>query len=196
MKKLLPLTFAILASAYTSSVCAEDSWYLGALYNAQDVSLDDREFNTVGIITGYQYNNYFSLEGRLNTGVSGHSTSLTFNQGSDINYKEDIDTQASLSMKVSYPIGKSYNLYGLVGYTSTKIKTNRGMLIVDSNGAVNALVNPKKTYSGSSYGVGLNYKLNEKFDIFVDYQVLPNFEPNSNFSKSWKSTSIGVNYSF
>ena len=70
------------------------------------------------------------------------------------------------------------------------------MLIIDSNGGVHALWNPKKTYSGSSYGVGLNYKLNEKFNIFVDYQVLPNFEPNSNFSKSWKSTSIGVNYSF
>ena len=185
MKKLLPLTFAIIPSAFTSSLCAEDSWYLGALYNAQDVSLDDREFNTVGKITGYQYNNYFALEGRLSTGVSGHSTSLTFNQGSDINYQEDIDTQASLSIKASYPIDKSFNLYGLVGYTSTKIKTNRAMLIIDSNGGVHALWNPKKTYSGSSYGVGLNYKLNEKFNIFVDYQVLPNFEPNSNFSKSF-----------
>jgi opacity protein-like surface antigen len=196
MKKLLPLTLAILALARTSSACAEDSWYLGALYNAQDISSDDREFNTAGIITGYQYNKYFALEARLNTGVSGYSTSLTFNQASDINYKEDIDSQASLSIKLSYPIDKSINLYVLAGYTTTKIKMNRSMIITDSNGAVIFPYDFKTTYSGSSYGVGLNYQLNERFNLFIDYQVLPDFDPVSNYSKNWKSTNIGVNYSF
>jgi uncharacterized protein YfiM (DUF2279 family) len=196
MKKLLPLTLAFLALAFTSSVCAEDGWYLGASYNAQDISSDDREFNTAGIITGYQYNKYFALESRLSTGVSGHSTSLTFNQASDINYKEDIDSQASLFIKSSYPIDKSINLYVLVGYTTTKIKTNRSMIITDSNGAVLSPYDFKKTYSGASYGFGLNYQLNEQFNLFIDYQVLPDFEPVSNYSKSWNSASIGVNYSF
>ena len=196
MKKLLPLTLAILALVCTSSVCAEDSWYLGALYNAQDISSDDREFNTAGIITGYQYNKYFALEARLNIGVSGHSTSLTFDQASDINYKEDIDSQASLSIKSSYPIDKSINLYVLAGYTTTKIKTNSSMIITDSNGAVLFPYDFKTTYSGGSYGVGLNYQLNEQFNLFIDYQVLPDFDPVSNYSKNWKSTNIGVNYSF
>jgi hypothetical protein len=196
MKKLLPLTFAILASAYTSSVCAENSWYLGALYNAQDISSDGREFNAAGITMGYQYNKYFALEARLSTGVSSHSTSLSYYQSSDINFKEDIDTQASLFIKAAYPIYKSINLYGLFGYTSTKIKTNRSMLLTYSDGAVIALYDPNKTYSGSSYGFGLNYEINKQFNLFIDFQYLPDFEPSSSYSKSWDSTSIGVNYSF
>ncbi|MBT1063276.1 hypothetical protein KJY73_06805 [Bowmanella sp. Y26] len=47
-----------------------------------------------------------------------------------------------------------------------------------------------------SYGVGLSYRINSKFDVFLDYQVLPDFEPASNYSVGWKSTTLGLNYSF
>ncbi|PKG84288.1 hypothetical protein CXF85_08780 [Colwellia sp. 75C3] len=46
MTKILSLAFTILISAYVSSVYAEDSWYLGALYNAQETS---RDFDTAGV---------------------------------------------------------------------------------------------------------------------------------------------------
>jgi opacity protein-like surface antigen len=50
--------------------------------------------------------------------------------------------------------------------------------------------------SGLNYGIGLNYQINEQINIFVDYQIIPDFEPVSGYSSSWKSTTIGVNYSF
>ncbi len=180
MKKLLPLTFAMLVSTYTSTVCADNSWYLGASYNAQDISLNGRDFNTAGVVAGYKYNQYFAIETRFSSGTSGYS------QG---NYSEDIDTQASLSIRASYPIFDSFKLYGLAGYTNTKLKIKR------RGGGDDSF---KITHSdgGLSYGLGLNYEINEQFNLFIDYQVLPDFEPTSTFSKSWKSTTIGVNYSF
>lgn len=197
MNKLLTLTFTLLVSTYASNASAENSWYLGALYNAQEISLHGRDFNSAGLIAGYQYNEYFALETRISAGTSGYSGSYrgTKLKGS---YKEDIDTQTSVSIKASYPIFNSFKLYGLAGYTNTKLETNGLGQYNDSEGNITGDYTYKQTESesGLSYGLGLDYQINAQFNVFIDYQVLPNFEPNSNFSKSWKSTTIGVNYSF
>jgi hypothetical protein len=189
MKKLIPLTFAMLVSTYTSTVCADNNWYLGASYNAQNISLNDRDFNTAGVVAGYKYNQYFAIETRFSSGTSGYSNG---------SYSEDIDTQASLSIRASYPIFDSFKLYGLAGYTNTKLKIKGVGYMIDSSGNIIKSYPFKVTDSdsGLSYGLGLNYEINEQFNIFIDYQVLPDFEPTSTFSKSWKSTTIGVNYSF
>lgn len=197
MNKLLTLTFTLLVSTYASNASAENSWYLGALYNAQEISLHGRDFNSAGLIAGYQYNKYFALETRISAGTSGYSGSYggTKLEGS---YKEDIDTQTSVLIKASYPIFNSFKLYGLAGYTNTKLETNGLGQYNDSEGNITGDYTYKKTESesGLSYGLGLDYQINAQFNVFIDYQVLPNFEPNSNFSKSWNSTTIGVNYSF
>jgi opacity protein-like surface antigen len=197
MKKLLPLTFVILASTSVFPVSATDNWYLGVQYNAQEISISGRDFNTAGIIAGYQYNEYFSLETRVNVGASGYSTSYDGTEFSG-SYKEDIDTQASLLIKASYPIFDSFKLYGLAGYTKTKIEISGLGQTNDSEGNIvgNYPFELSKSESGFSYGLGLDYQLNEQFNFFIDYQVLPDFEPSANFSKSWKSATIGVNYSF
>jgi hypothetical protein len=197
MKKLLPLTFTLLASTYTSNVNAENSWYLGALYNAQEISMHGRDFNSAGLIAGYQYNDYFALETRFTAGISGYSGSYggTTAEGS---YKEDIDTQASLLIKASYPIFNSFKVYGLAGYTNTKLEINGLGQYNDSEGnnTGDYPFKHKESEGGLNYGLGLDYQINAEFNVFIDYQVLPDFEPNSSFSKSWKSTTIGVNYFF
>jgi len=198
MKKLLPLTFAILTSTYTSTVNAENSWYLGALYNAQEISIYGRDFNAAGIIAGYQYNEYFALETRLSTGTSGYSNSFGIGEETVGSYSEDIDTQASLLVKASYPILNSFKLYGLAGYTNTKIEWNVSGQFIDSEDTILEDYPRNGTISnnGFSYGLGLDYQLNENFNVFIDYQVLPDSERNSDTSRSWKSTTIGVNYAF
>ena len=198
MKRLLPLTFTLLASTYASTVNAEDSWYLGALYNAQEISIHGRDFNTAGVIAGYQFNKYFALETRLTTGTSGYSSFYGTPEEPRGSYNEDIDTQASLLIKASYPIFNSFKLYGLAGYTNTKLEINGLAQNNDSKDNTTGDYTYKHTESenGFSYGLGLDYQINEHFNVFIDYQVLPDFEPNSSFSRSWKSTTIGVNYSF
>ena len=198
MKKLLPLAFAILTSTYACAANAENSWYLGALYNAQEISIHGRDFNAAGVIAGYQYNKYFALETRLSTGTSGYSSFYGTPEEPWGSYSEDIDTQASLLIKASYPIFNSFKLYGVAGYTNTKIEINGLGQHNDSEGNITENYPYKHTESesGFSYGLGLDYQINAQFSVFIDYQVLPDFEPNSNFSKSWESTTIGVNYFF
>ncbi|WP_286272650.1 porin family protein [Thalassotalea hakodatensis] len=194
MKKLL--FFTLLASTYATTVCAEDSWYIGAFYNTQEIS-PVRDFNSAGFIAGYQYNEYFALETRFAAGTSGYSGSYggTKPEGS---YKEDIDTQASLLIKASYPLFDSFKVYGLAGYSNTKLEING---LGQDKGSVGTITDDlpfkrSESESGFSYGFGLDYQINAQLKVFVDYQILPDFEPNSSFSRSWKSTTIGVNYSF
>ncbi len=198
MKKILPLTFTILASTYGATASADNHWYLGALYNAQEISMQGRDFNTAGIIAGYTFNEYFAIETRLATGTSGYSSFYGTQESKVEDYSEDIDSQTSIFIKASYPFFESFNVYGLAGYTKTKIEVNGLGQSIDPNGNISESypVNYTKSESGFSYGVGLNYQLNEQFNIFVDYQILPDFEPFPNISKSWQSTTVGVNYYF
>jgi opacity protein-like surface antigen len=195
MKKFIPLVFTVLASC---SALADDSWYVGALYNTQEISILGRDFNAAGIIAGYQYNKYIALETRFSMGRSGYSGFYGTPEEPWGSYSEDIDTQASLLIKASYPILDSFKLYGLAGYTITKLEINGLGQNNDSEGNITGNYSYKHTESenGFSYGIGIGYQISKHFNVFIDYQVLPDFEPNSSFSKSWNSTTIGVNYAF
>ena len=195
MKILLPLTCTILASIYAPSVYAENSWYLGAQYSAQEVaSSPDRELNTAGIIAGYQINKFFALETRFNIGTSGYSNKYSPDQ----EYKEDIDTQASLFIKGSYPISNTFSIFALAGVTKSKYEITTTAHHTDIDGNYTQVYPSFITCSesGFNYGVGLNYKISEAFSLFIDYQVLPDLTIVSGVSSSWNSTNIGVNYSF
>ncbi|NVK55147.1 MAG: porin family protein [Alteromonadaceae bacterium] len=198
MKRLLPLTLLFLAPTYACYTSAEDSWYAGALYNMQEVSIRGRDFNTAGVVAGYQYSQYFSLETRLLTGTSGYSSFYGTREEPRGNYTEDIDKQASLLLKASYPVFSSLNLYVLTGYTYSDYEISGLGQTNDSEGNITGdfPFNITRSESGISYGVGLDYQLNENFRVFIDYQALPDFEPGSNVSNSWKSTTIGVSYLF
>ena len=198
MKRLLPVTFALLAVIYASSLKAEDSWYLGALYNGQEISIDGRDFNAAGVTAGYQYNQYFSVETRLSVGTSGYSSFYGTPAEQKGAYSEDIDNQAALLLKASYPVFDSIKLYGLAGYTKTKLEISGLGQYNDASGNITGdyLYQLKESQSGFSYGFGVGYQINEIFYVFIDHQILPDFEPNANHSRNWKSTTMGLNYSF
>ncbi|MCP4325600.1 MAG: porin family protein [Alteromonadales bacterium] len=134
---------------------------MGAQYSAQELtSLPNRDFQTAGVVAGYQYNQFFSLETRFNTGTSGYSSYPFSVDGlSDAEYKEEIDTQASLFIKGSYPISNSFNIYALAGLTKSKyeITTTNNYTDLEGNTTVTypSLINFSE--SGFSYGLGLNY---------------------------------------
>jgi opacity protein-like surface antigen len=201
MKTTLALPFTTLAVICSFSVHAEEenNWYLGAQYSAQEVtSLPDRKLKALGVIGGYQYNKYFALETRYNTGTSGYSSPFYVNGSPNEEYKEDIDTQASLFIKASYPIFNSFSIYALAGVTKSKYEITTSSSHTDLEG------NTTTTYphiielseSGFTYGAGLNYRVTEAVALFIDYQVLPDLKVGSGRSNSWKSINLGVNYAF
>jgi len=198
MKKILPLTITLLASTYTSSVLADDSWYLGTLYNSQDVSRHFDDYSTAGVFAGYKYNQYFSLEARVAKGASGFSSFYGTPEERKGRFKEGVDTQSSLSLKVSYPIFESFNIYALAGFINTSLKTEGIGQFNDENGNITGDFHYKlkRSDSGFSYGLGIAYQFNPQFGIFFDYQVLPDFEFSSYESRNWKSKTIGFSYHF
>jgi opacity protein-like surface antigen len=133
----------------------------------------------------------------LVTGTSGYSSSYGSTKPKD-SYSEDIDSQVSLLLKASYPISESFKLYGLAGYTKTKIEINGLGQTNDSKGNIIGDYHFEHTISegGFSYGLGLNYQINEQFSFFADYQVLADYAPNRDFSENWDSTTVGINYYF
>lgn len=201
MKNKLFLTFTTLALTFGFTVHAADqsNWYVGAQFSAQEVtSFPDRDLNTVGVVAGYQYNKFFALETRFNAGTSGYSSSFNGYGSSDDVYKEDIDTQASLFIRATYPIFNSFNIYALAGATKSNYEITTSSIDIDLEG------NSTTTYphiikhseSGFTYGIGLNYQITEAFTLFIDYQVLPELAISSDSGNSWKSTSLGINFAF
>ncbi len=197
-KNLLPIFFTLVLS-YTPSAFAENSWYLGALYSAQKTPVSGRNFDTAGVIVGYQHNEYLGLEARLSAGFSGYSNSWSTAELSKYEYHEDVENQNSIFIKASYPILKSLHIYGLAGYTKTKLEVGGSGQSTGSNVADDYSFKHSLTESGFSYGLGLNYQLNEQLNLFVDYQVLPDFQTAITYAEQdwdWNSTNIGINYIF
>jgi outer membrane autotransporter protein len=171
----------------------EDSLYLGAYINHQKISTFDREFKTLGAMIGYQYNEYFALEARLGTGISGFSDNTDLN-GS---LTQDIDLQSTINFKASYPLTESFSVYGVVGFTNTKMSLEGVWEYKDQLG--NSIgtfdIDRNKSPDGVNYGLGLNYSINNDYSVFFEYQVLPEYK-GINESGSWNSINLGLSYSF
>jgi len=191
----------LLASSFATSALASDNKYVGALYSKQEMSYNDKSLNTVGLVGGYQFNNYISLEGRFSMGTSGLSEVYETPDSPGtvkIEYKEDFDNQAAVLIKASYPVSQSLNFYALAGYAKTKLEVTL-KYTVDSPDLNQGISTSKRSFSdgGFSYGVGFNYQLNEQFSLFVDYNVLPDFDVIAHNSKrNWENISLGINYHF
>ncbi|RUO37338.1 hypothetical protein CWE13_05085 [Aliidiomarina shirensis] len=198
MKKLLPISLAILLSTSITAAQANDTWYVGASYNAQEISQFNRDFNTAGVIAGYRFTEHLALEARYAGGTSGYSDFTVLPNDASVEYKEDISSQASLMFKASYPVFEAFSVYALAGYSTTDLEYNSytGSYDSDDNLIGYAPVKGSVSYDGFAYGIGINYKLSKNFNLFIDYQVLPDFAPDDNVSASWNSATFGINYSF
>ena len=152
-----------------------------------------------GIIrAGYDYNQYFGIEARA--------------LKSDINGDFSETTHYGIFLKPMIPIGEQMNVYGLLGYGHTKIKTDCGV------------VKDEFTHNGFSYGIGFEYDLSDKeydyeahkenewdvlsfdreFDghgdqekgwgLFIDYQNLMHDQGPNNYRTN--IISFGITYDF
>jgi len=97
-----------------------------------------------GIIrTGYDYNQYIGLEARaLQSSIETDWTDKTTHYG--------------IFLKPMMPVGEQINIYALLGYGHTKVKTDDPYL------------KDKYSYNGFSYGIGIEYDLSDKED---DYEA-------------------------
>ena len=206
MKNVLSLALLtpILIFLPTTSQAADESdFYIGVQYSNQKItSSSDINLDTAGIILGYQFHQYFSLETRLNMGTSEYSSLCACgDEDMDHVYKQEIDNQASIFIKGSYPIYNDFSAYALAGITNSSysLETKNHHTVVNGNRTTTKLTfkdTGTHTESGFTYGLGINYQISKKISIFLDYQILPDLAVSTLESSSWKSASIGVNYTF
>ncbi|MFT7880898.1 MAG: porin family protein [Sulfurimonas sp.] len=108
--------------------------------------------NWGGIVrVGYDFNQYFGLEGRyLNASVLDGFFDTT---------------HYGIYAKPKMPVGESVNIYGLLGYGHTEVDTDCGEL--------------HDTYSknGFAYGIGMEYDLSSKEDDYEHYKNRANGVP-------------------
>lgn len=202
MKKTY-LALTIIVSTYIYPVLATEnnSWYIGGLYSAVDLSglpSDSRDFSTAGIIAGYQYNKFISFETRFSKGFSGSEYNYDW-RGIKINDStSDIEYQGSILIKLSYPVTDAFDFYATAGYSKIKIEQKSVIPNFDSDFIIigSDTYNGDFTENGFTYGLGINYKMSDKFNIFTDYQILPDWKASSINSENWDSINIGFTYEF
>ena len=200
MKKTVPLALTIFVSTYISPVLAEDNnWYVGGSYTAQKISFSPagRDFKTLGFTAGYQYNQYFSLETRFSKGTSGNTYDYTVVgfEDEEAGEKTDIDYQALILIKASYPLSEKFNVYATTGYAQTQIERKVLDPMLNSMTGVNQSTFTS-TEKGLTYGLGADYKVTNNVSLFVEYQTLPDWKPVSSVSHNWDSINLGFNYAF
>ena len=122
--------------------------------NGQVVKDTDSFANNVMLQVGYQFNQYFALEGRYTTSVGDFS--LTHQHLNGLEKDADIDlSHIGIYLKPMYPVG-DFSVYGLFGYGKIEREFN---------------VKPKHSWDGSGFqwGAGLQYEINDSLLIFADY---------------------------
>lgn len=196
MKKILLPVITVIASLSSYTASAQSDWSIG-LFHANQEYTKQKNFEAVGLLIGYQFTEHFSLEARLAKGTSGHrrfSPSIPSGLGEDINW------QRGLFVKASYPISDDLNIYALAGYSSTRVDVLSYIMRYDENGELfdEGPYNYTKDNKGFSYGAGLNYQITERFSLFAEHQVLPDydFEVIGKANKNWQSLNVGISYHF
>ncbi|MEA1954192.1 MAG: porin family protein [Campylobacterota bacterium] len=135
--------------------------YIGLAYSHHSHDADTRDkttmsemdFYAVTLQVGYKFNPYIAVEGRY-AKTFGEPWQVKGAMPSD---DSEISTMG-IYLKPMYPIGPEFDMYVLLGYTSTEVI---GEFSVDDSFAFD---------EGSfSWGVGGTYALTEELALFIDY---------------------------
>ncbi len=144
----------------------------------EPVDIDIRSMTALSITAGYNFNEYFAIEGRY-TASLGDLDVETGNATSDESWDM---SNIGLYLKPQYSID-TFTLYGLLGY---------GQVTLDNDFSRSA--------SSFQYGLGINMMTTDNIDVYIDYRRLYNDEDFDGLSindvVTANSYTVGVNYHF
>ena len=165
MKRLLAVAMSLM------SVCAvadnARGFYVGA--GMTEFMYDDEMINvgnarTAEILGGYKYNAALGVEIRYGTGVNeGESEGDNDLPG---RLERDIDSYYAVYYKPEL-INDEAKLYLLLGYMDVDSTES----VVAADGSTISELDISE--SGASYGVGIGFILNERFNFNIEYRTLP-----------------------
>lgn len=168
----MKLFFAVLLSMISVSVTADNvnGFYVGAGAGALDIQDEEFEIGrprTVEILGGYKYNNTWGgLELRMGKGISTGDGYTTYEVGS-ATLEGDIEREIGNYYSVYYRpelINDEAKLYALLGYT--QIDYTESLLAADGT----QVAVSETSDSGASYGIGVGFVLNPRFNFNIEYR--------------------------
>jgi len=168
MKKLC--VFALSLLALPALADNNRGFYIGAgaasIEDIQDGVDNVSRIRAIEIFGGYKYNAALGVELRLGNGqTTGTSTAYFDDQGAlqRGSLERDIGSYQSLYYKPEL-VNDEAKLYALIGYTHVSSSGK----ILDSTGAL--VRSSDNSESGLSYGLGVGFVINERFNINLEYK--------------------------
>lgn len=196
MKKLYLSIFVVIALSSSFASSAKSDWSIGLMKAQLRSSVDNiyspSKLDSLGLTLGYNWSQYISIEARMNKGTNSRSARVPiFNTNYEIS--EDIKWQGSILMKASYPVHRDFSVYGIAGYAKTKFDRDTVKGVFNENRELVDLTPFRfiRTEEGATYGFGIDYKANNKVNLFIEHQVF-----NSNKNEDWDSINFGIRYNF
>ncbi|WP_341501898.1 porin family protein [Gallaecimonas sp. GXIMD4217] len=166
MKKLITAAALVLAS--TSALAAQGP-YIGAHYSALEVedSGFDVDLGVLGAQAGYNFNEFFAIEGRLGFGISDDSIF-----GTDV----ELENYYGAYLVPQFQFNEVFGAYALLGFTKGKIKVSGfGSDSEDDFG----------------YAIGARFNVAENANLFVEYGQLMDTH-----GVEFNTVTAGFNYRF
>jgi len=170
-------------------------WYVGLDGMGAQFETASGKCNKLAAVVaklGYDFNKYIGIEGRAGYGVK----SADHTGGGESKIKENY----GIYLKPMLPLGKKFHLFGLLGYAKAKVEST-----LKANPQTGARYGTLDEAS-PSFGVGLNYALNDRWSIVAEgVRLLHSVEntyslyPNGSVKEddiNLDTYGIGFNYKF
>jgi len=132
-------------------------WYVGLDAMGAQFETDSGKCNGLGAVVaklGYDFNEYFGIEGRAGYGV--------IDADHDAGGKSEIKENYGIYLKPMLPLGESVHLFGLLGYAKAKVESTWDD--ASKNGALAGTLDE----SSPSFGLGLNYAINDRWSLVAE----------------------------
>ncbi|MGF1786051.1 porin family protein [Photobacterium swingsii] len=210
MKKLLSVAAVALALSATA-VQANEGVYVGANYQFNKITateLNDyfkNDTQTLNLVAGYDFNEYFAVEGNLGLGMSKDSTS--FGPQKDISEFIGARVKATQENKqgMSYgihavgklPLHEMFGLYAKVGYSSMSYERSLNLVNVDKTSEKES-INEKINIGGLSYSIGAEFNVMPELAITAEYGVFGESKEHELFKNKLQASgfNVGMKYKF
>lgn len=189
------------AELANSTLFDADTFYVGASVGNHDIDFDlnDRSFDTIFATLGYQLSSHWAIEARIGKGRRGYDLYGTDNN--DYHYTEEIDMQYVFLTKGRYPLTENTSVTLQLGYSDTKLVDYTSVNVLNDLTGKYEPTDERREWSelsqGFVYGVGIDYRINHKFRVNIEYQNLPKYDK-SYFQDyepgNWTAINLGFTY--
>lgn len=151
MKTLLLASAAAIVAAAGASAQDTGNFYVGGGYTYIDI--DDVDFDALNLRGGYDFNEYFAVEGEVLVGLGDENVDLGGGTSADVS----LDYGLGAFGKVQYPFGEQFSVFARAGYAYVEAEASAGGVTLSDD------------TDGFAYGIGGEYAFAGPNAVRIEY---------------------------